>query len=213
LIVDDHPVVRKGLRACLARSQHLKVVGEAADGEEVLRKIRELAPDVVLMDINLPGRTGLEVTELLRKEAPRAKVLAVSVNSSVDCILRIMRAGAQGYVSKTAQPEELVRAIEVVYEGDTFFSPEITAAALSQLVGHWGEKEPSAQLNAREQQVLALITQGLTNNQAAGRLGISVRTVESYRRRLMSKLNIYGIAGLTRFALGAGIISLERPNV
>ena len=135
LIVDDHPVVRKGLRACLARKAHLKVVGEASDGEEVLRKIRDLAPDVVLMDISMPGMDGLAVTDLLRKEAPPVKVLILSVYAGKERIFRIIEAGAQGYVSKEARPEELVRAIEAVQRGETFFSSEIARAVLRREAG------------------------------------------------------------------------------
>ena len=119
LVADDHPVVRKGLQTCLARQGHLKVVGEAADGDEALRKARELSPDVVLMDISMPGMNGLAVTEVLRKEAPEMKVLILSVHSNKDYIFRVIQAGAHGYVSKEAPPEELVRAIESVYDGRT----------------------------------------------------------------------------------------------
>src|SRR5437588_9344168 len=184
LIVDDHPVVRKGLRTCLARREHLKIVGEAADGEEALRKTRELAPHVVLLDIHMPGMSGLAVMEALRKEAPKVKVLILSVNTDQQSILRLVRAGAHGYVSKAARPEELARSIESVYQGKPSFSAEIMRAALDQLVSGASEKEPIAQLSAREREVLALIAEGLSNKQVAQRLGIGVRTVETYRQRI-----------------------------
>ena len=121
LVADDHPVVRKGLQTCLARQGHLRIVGEAADGDEALRKARELSPDVVLMDISMPGMNGLAVTEVLRKEAPEIKVLVLSVHTNKDYIFRVIQAGAHGYVSKEAPPEELLRAIESVYEGEPHF--------------------------------------------------------------------------------------------
>src|ERR1035441_5708948 len=118
LVADDHPVVRKGLQLCLAKLGNMKVVGEAADGDEALRKARELSPDVVLMDISMPGMNGLDVTEILRKEAPNMKVLILSVHSNKEYIFRVIQAGAHGYVSKEAPPEEVVRAIESVHAGE-----------------------------------------------------------------------------------------------
>src|SRR5690242_3866996 len=125
LLVDDHPVVRKGMESCLARQPRLKVVGEACDGEQAARKARELSPDVVLMDIDLPIMNGLAVTELLRKEMPQVKVLILSMHNNKDYIFRIIQAGAHGYVSKGAPPNDVVQAIESVYDGKVFFSPEI----------------------------------------------------------------------------------------
>ena len=210
LIVDDHPVVRKGLRSCLARRRHFKVVGEAADGEEALRKTRELAPDVVVMDIDLPDRSGIEVTELLRREAPSAKVLALTIYTSGECILGIIRAGAHGYIHKGARSAEVVRAIESVCQGQRFFSPETMRAALSHLVSRSEVKERLARLNARERQILILIAEGLDNHETAGRLGISARTVEGYRQRLMRKVEVQCLAGLIKFAIRAGLVSVER---
>src|SRR3954452_15393110 len=125
LVVDDHPVVRKGLQSCLARQDRLKIVGEASDGDEAVRKTRELSPDIVLMDINMPRMDGLAVTELLRKESPKVKVLVLSVHTNKEYIFRIIQAGAHGYVSKEAKPEELLRAIETVHAGQPFYSQDI----------------------------------------------------------------------------------------
>lgn len=210
LIVDDHPVVRRGLQTCLARQDRLKIVGEASDGDEAIRMTRELSPDIVLMDISMPGKSGLAVTELLRKEAPRVKVLVLSMHNNREYVFRIIQAGAHGYVSKGAPPEELVRAIEAVYDGQPFFSPEIARAALSQLVG--GSKEPLTRLTEREQEVLAMIADGKSNKEIASRLGIGVRTIETHRERIMRKLGIHSIAGLTRFAIMSGVISLDQPQ-
>jgi DNA-binding NarL/FixJ family response regulator len=209
LVVDDHPVVRKGLQSCLERQQRLKVVGEASDGEEALVKARELAPDVVLMDISMPRMNGLAVTEVLRKETPKVKVLVLSMHNNREYIFRIIQAGAHGYVSKEAKPEELLRAIESVFEGDTFFSPEIARAALNQLVSSGGKKQPFDQLTSREREVLILIAEGQSNKEIASKLDIGVRTIETHRERIMRRLNIHSVAGLTKFAIANGMIPLE----
>lgn len=212
LVVDDHPVVRKGLHTCLAKQDRLKIVGEASNGDEAIAKARALSPDIVLMDIDLPGMSGLAVTELLRKQSPALKVLVLSVHSNKDYIFRIIQAGAHGYVSKESSPDELLRAIDSVCDGEPFFSPEIARAALNQLVTGGGKKEPFTQLTDREREVLALIAEGRSNKEVASVLGIGVRTIETHRERIMRKLGIHTIAGLTRFAIQNGVISLEQPN-
>lgn len=209
LVADDHPVVRKGLQSCLSRVDRLRLVGEAADGDEALRKAMELVPDVVLLDISMPRRNGLAVTQVLRKEAPKVKVLILSVHNNKEYIFRIIQAGAHGYVSKEASPEELLHAIECVYSGETFFSPEIAQAALSQLVTNGGKAEPFSQLTSREREVLVLIAEGQSNKEIASRLGIGVRTIETHRERIMRRLDIHSVAGLTKFAIANGLIPLE----
>jgi len=209
LVADDHPVVRKGLQSCLARQDRLKIVGEASDGDEALKKTRELSPDVVLMDISMPGMNGLAVTEVLRKEHPDVKVLVLSVHNNRDYIFRIIQAGAHGFISKEAPPDELLRAIESVHSGEPFFSPEIAKAALNQLVSSGGKKDPFAQLTSREREVLVLIAEGQSNKEIANRLGIGVRTIETHRERIMRRLDIHSVAGLTKFAIANGMISIE----
>jgi DNA-binding NarL/FixJ family response regulator len=211
LIVDDHPVVRKGMEAYLARQPGLKLVGEACDGEEAIRKARELAPDVVLLDLDLPRISGLTVTEQLRKEVPNLKILILSIHKNQESLFRMIEAGAHGYVSKGAPPEEVLQAIQTVHEGQVVFSPEIARAALNQIVNSRGRQEPSAQLSVREREVLALIAEGLSNKEIASRLEIGVRTAETHRERIMRKLGIHTIAGLTRFAIQYGVSPLEMP--
>ncbi len=209
LIADDHPVVRRGLQSCLTRQDRVRIVGEAADGDEALEKALALTPDVVLMDISMPRRDGLAVTEALRKQAPQIKVLVLSVHTNKEFIFRIIQAGAHGYVSKEATPEQLLTAIEAVFAGETFFSPEIAQAALTQLVTSGGKKEPFGQLTNREREVLVLISQGKSNKEIASQLGIGVRTIETHRERIMRRLDIHSVAGLTKFAIANGLISLE----
>ena len=209
LIADDHPVVRKGLQSCLARQGHLKIVGEAADGDEALRKVRELLPHVVLMDISMPGMNGLAVTEVLRKELPQIKVLVLSVHSNKSSIFRVIQAGAHGYVSKEAPPEELFRAIESVHGGEPHFSEDIARAALAEFVNSGGKKEPFSQLTSREREVLVQIAEGKSNKEIADHLDIGVRTIETHRERIMRRLNIHSVAGLTKYAIANNLISLE----
>lgn len=209
LVADDHPVVRKGLQSCLAKHEQLKVVGEAEDGTQALQRARELQPDVVLTDISMPRLDGLAVTESLRKELPGTKVIVLTVHSNRDFILRIIKAGAHGYVSKEAPTETLVRAIETVHQGRTFFTPEVAQAALTQLVANGGKEASPTQLTDRERQVLILIAEGQSNKEIANRLGIGVRTIETHRERIMRRLDIHSVAGLTKYAISNGLITLD----
>lgn len=209
LVVDDHPVVRKGLQACLSKHARLDCVGEAADGEEAVKKSLELLPDVVLMDISMPRMNGLAATELLRQQAPMIKILVLSVHNNREYICRIIQAGAHGYVSKESSPSELLEAIESVHRGETFFTPEMAQAAVQQMVSHGGRKEPLAQLTGREREVLVLIAEGQSNKEIANHLGIGVRTIETHRERIMRRLDIHSVAGLTKFAIANGLVSLE----
>lgn len=208
LLVDDHPVVRMGIISCLARHEHLQIAGEAADGQEALRKARELMPDIMLMDIDMPQMDGLAVTELLRKEIPKIKVLILSMHSNTEYVMRIIQSGASGYVLKDSPTEELVRAIETVNAGEAFFSPEVARTALNKYVRGGGENA-GGQLTHREREVLVQIAEGLSNKEIASKLGVGVRTVETHRERIMRKLNIHSVAGLTKFAISKGLISLN----
>jgi len=207
LVVDDHPVVRKGISLCLTRQENLEIIGEASDGREAVRKARELQPDILLMDINMPQMNGLAVTELLHRELPRVKVLILSMHSNTDYVLRIIQSGARGYVLKDAAPDELVRAIEAVQSGETYFSPQVARLALNQFVrGSNGSGEPH--LTNREREVLVQIAEGLSNKEIACLLGVGVRTVETHRERIMRKLDIHTVAGLTKFAIAKGLVSV-----
>lgn len=208
LLVDDHPVVRKGIASCLARHEHLQIVGEAANGNEALQKARELTPNIVLMDIDMPEMNGLAVTEVMRKEMPKIKVLVLSMHSNSEYVMRIIQSGASGYVLKEAPADELVRAIDSVNSGEAFFSPEVARVALNKYV-RGAADSGAGQLTNREREVLVQIAEGLSNKEIASKLGVGVRTVETHRERIMRKLNIHSVAGLTKFAISQGLISLN----
>jgi len=209
LLVDDHPLVREGIRSCLHPHKQLEIVGEAADGREALAKAKELNPDIVLMDINLPRTNGLEATRLLRREAPQTRVLILTVHNNKEYVLQIVRAGARGYVLKDTSPGELVQAIEQVNRGEAFFSADVARFVLNDYVTTSGRrKSGEEELSDREREVLALIAEGYSNKSIASKLGLSVRTVETHRARIMRKLNTHSTAGLTKFAISQGMASL-----
>jgi len=209
LIVDDHPVVRKGLQSCLAKHDQLRIVGEAGDGSDALEKARTLTPDVILTDISMPRLDGLAMAEALRKDLPNVKILVLTVHSNKDFILRVVKSGAHGYVSKEAPTETLVKAIETVFSGQTYFTPEVAQAALTQLVANGGKAGNPTQLTEREREVLVLIAEGKSNKEIATRLGIGVRTIETHRERIMRRLDIHSVAGLTKYAISNGLITLD----
>jgi two-component system nitrate/nitrite response regulator NarL len=211
LLADDHPVVRKGICSCLARHNDLEIVGEAADGQEAVCKAKELSPDVVLMDLCMPQMDGLEATKRLHKEAPNVKVLILSVNGKGESIQQIIQAGAKGYVLKDAPPEELVQAIQSASKGEAFFSRDVAKLVLNQYVsdGVSVATKQASRLTSRELEVLARVAEGQSNKEIASRLNVSVRTVESHRERIMLKLDIHSVVGLTRFAIANGIVALN----
>jgi two-component system nitrate/nitrite response regulator NarL len=207
LLVDDHPVVRRGLLACLSGRANLAVVGEAADGLDAVRKVGELFPDLVLMDVEMPHMNGLAATESICKKFPGTKVLVISMHNNPDYVVQAIQKGARGFALKTAPSEELIKAIEIVQRGEPFFPGQSMASA------HQASKKVPATagggLFEREKEVLVHLAAGYSNKDIAELLHISVRTVESHRARLMRKLNIHTIAGLTRYALAQGYISLN----
>jgi two-component system nitrate/nitrite response regulator NarL len=208
LIVDDHPVIRKGIGLCLNARENVVVVGEAANGAEALFLARELRPDIVLMDINMPEMNGLAVTEALRRELPGIKVLILSSFGQPDSVMRILQAGARGFVVKESPPEELIRAIETVQAGGTYFSANVAQSALNQFMRPDRPAAETAHLTNREREVLTQIAEGLSNKEIAARLGVGVRTVETHRERIMRKLDIHHVAGLTKFAIARGWVSV-----
>jgi DNA-binding NarL/FixJ family response regulator len=209
LLADDHPLVRRGIGSCLARQRDLEVVGEAADGREALTKIRALLPDIVLLDIDMPHMSGLAVAGVLRKELPQVKVLVLSMHQDPEYVLRILQSGAHGYVLKDAPIEQVVKAIETISAGQSFFNPEIARVALNQFAGGNGNGSELSKLTSREREVLIQIAQGCSNKEIAQVLDVGVRTIETHRERIMRKLNLHSIAALTRFAVAKGLTTLR----
>ena len=189
-----------------------KGVFNVVTGESPELGAERVGPDVILMDISMPKQDGLAVTQALRQVAPRVKVLVLSAQNNRESIFRIIQAGAQGYVSKNASPKELLEAIESVYNGQAFFTPEVAQAALNHLVNQGGKTECTSVLTEREREVLVLIAEGKSNKEIACQLNIGVRTIETHRERIMRRLDIHSVAGLTRFAIAKGLVSLESPT-
>lgn len=213
LIVDDHAILRDGLKALLQDEPDIEVVGEAGTGREALKLIRQLRPDVVLMDISMPDMTGLEATEIIKKGYPEVKVIALTVHESETYLKRMMQVGANGYVVKRAAAQELTNAIRTVMRGGVYIHPDIAKQLVSELTRFQSTKqERQKQLSEREWQVLRLIALGYTNQQIADRLSLSVKTVETYRARIADKLGLRTRAELVKYALQHGLLD-EEPVV
>jgi len=209
LVADDHAVVREGIRHVLATQHGFNIAGEAASGADAVRLAGECDPDVVVLDVSMPGGTGLEVIGEVRRVAPDARVLILSVHDEAEYVLQAVRAGAHGYLRKDSSPAELRDAVRAVDRGESVFSAAMTARltdALRVESGRLARESRLALLTGRERDVLAGIATGETNKEIAARYGISPRTVETHRESLMRKLEIHNVAGLTRFAVEEGLI-------
>lgn len=204
-LVDDHPVVREGLRSFLGADSRFKIVGEAVSGEEALSLVLRARPHLVLMDINLPGMSGLEAAARLRRRAAWTKVLILSMHDRGEYVAQVARSGARGFVLKDASPGELVRAIEMVHSGQTWFSPQIAATMFKELT-----PADRVELSRREREVLAAIAEGASSKTIARRFAVSLSTVRTYRDRLRRKLDLHSIAAFTEFALRNGLIDPRR---
>jgi len=204
LLVDDHTIMRESLRAVLEREPDIKVLGEASEGETALARVRELAPDLVLTDISMPGFDGIELTQRILSASPGVKVLALSTHLDRRFVAQMLAAGAQGYVNKTAGLDELLRAIRAVAAGERYLCQAVAAMLLNAPAGE-GAK---VKLGWREIEVLKKIALGETSSVIAESLYISPRTVETHRRNILRKLELHNIAGLTQYAIREGLISL-----
>ena len=208
IIADDHAMVREGIKSVLERAG-FEVVGEASNGTEVLPLAERVQPDVAVLDISMPGETGLQAAARLRQALPHVRVLILSMYDNTEYVLESVRAGAHGYLLKDGAAQELANAIRAVQNGEAYFSPAV-AARLSAAVRGDIEREQRRTsldlLTGREREVLAGIAKGLTNKEIAAELGISHRTVETHRESLMRKLGIRTVAGLTKFSREAGLI-------
>lgn len=207
LIADDHGVLRAGLRTLLNAEPDMTVVGEAADGYDAVRLAEELCPDVVLLDISMPGPGGIEVTRRLRQRLPQTRVLILTVHEDESMLREALRVGAAGYITKRAVESELINAIHAVWRGDLYVHPTMTRALLRDLQPPIIPPEsPHEPLTPREIEVLRLIAQGYTNRQIAEALSISVRTVETHRANLTAKLHLSSRVELVRYAREHGLL-------
>ena len=216
LLVDDHTVVRQGLRVLLEAEPDMCIVGEAETGRQAVQLTKKYLPDVVVMDIAMPMLNGLEATRQVLKEVPAAKVLVLSSYSDEEYVHQLTEAGAAGYLLKQTAATDLIKAIREVKKGNASFSPQISRRLLENyreafLSGTPVRKRRDA-LTSRESEVLQLIAEGRPNKQIAAELCISIKTVEKHRQQVMNKLNIHDIAGLTRYAISKGIIEAGAPS-
>ncbi|MEM7619744.1 MAG: response regulator transcription factor [Pseudomonadota bacterium] len=205
LIVDDHPLVTDGIEFCLQDYEHIEVVGIGRNGLEALRMAKNLEPDIVLMDINMPELNGLSAIELFQVKLPEIKILILSMHDNRDYITTALTSGARGYILKDIPTTEIVTAIEAIYVGGTYFSAGISDVLLS--VDERLQKTEA--LTSREQTVLLALAGGKSNKQVAQEFDISVRTVETHRKNIKRKLRISSTAGLTRYAIRNGLLHLH----
>lgn len=212
LIVDDHALVREGVRMILGLHDDIEVVGEAADGLEAIDKVRQLSPDLVLMDIAMPGLGGLEATLELTKTSPRSRILVLTQHDNREYIHRFLKAGAAGYILKKSVGTELVSAIRAVHRGGIFLAPSVAATVIE---GYLGRQEPNAEefayqeLSDREKQVLKLVAEGHTSKEIADTLCLSIKTVMAHRSNIMEKLKIHNRTELIKYAIKQGLITME----
>ncbi len=210
LLADDHAIIREGLRALLSEAADMEVVAEAEDGRSAVRMVREHAPDVVVMDVEMPRLNGIEATRQLLSESPSTRVVALSMYSTPRLVMEMFRAGAAGYLLKDCVFEELVRAIRDVASGRRYVSSSIADVLVDEATGKRGEDSGIwRQLTPREREVVQLLAEGRNVKEIAAALFISPKTVESHRKNVLDKLGLGSIAELTKYAVREGLTSLE----
>ena len=211
LLVDDHAIIREGLRSLLDKQSEMEVIADTDDGRKAIEFVRELSPDIVIMDITMPGLHGIEATRQITAEFPDVKVIALSIHSKRRFVADMLSAGATGYILKECLFDELVQAIKAVAAGGRYLSPMITDVVVSDYVKRLSATadSPFEALKAREREVLQLVTEGKSTKQIALELHVSTKTIEANRRQIMEKLNIHSIAELTKYAVREGLTTLE----
>lgn len=212
LLVDDHEMMRDGLRAILTSRDEFEVVGEAADGHEAVEATLALEPEVVVMDVGLPHMNGIEACRRIRQRCPSVRVVALSTHSDKRYVLNMIGAGASGYVLKRAAGEDLIRAVDVVARGQHYLSPQITGVVFEPMARAKSPAKEAATyqvLATREREVLQLLAEGKTSKVIASELGLSTKTVETHRRNISKKLGLRSIAELTKYAVREGMTSLD----
>ncbi len=211
LLADDHALVRAGLRKLLESLTNIEVVGEADDGQAVLVLAEQFHPNLVLMDIAMPGLNGLEATARLTKSHPQTRVLILSMHQNEDYVRQALRAGAAGYLLKDAAPLELEHALKAVMRGETYLSPVVSKGVIGDYVQRLrGEEAPGGSLTPRQREILQLVAEGHSSKGIARQLDLSVKTVEAHRTQIMKLLDLHDVAGLVRYAIRTGLISSEK---
>ena len=209
LLVDDHKVVRSGLRMLLDNESDLTIVGEAGTGQEALQLVEQLQPDLVLMDIGLPDLSGIDVAHQIKQRWPKVAIVALTIHEDEEYFFKMLEAGASGYVPKRAAPEELLTAIRAASKGEVYLYPSLAKLLVKDYLSqdHATENQPALDgLTSREQEVLSLLVEGAANDRIAKALVISPKTVERHRENIMHKLNLHSRAELVRYAIRKGII-------
>ena len=208
LVVDDHALLRDGIRALLSVHDDIEVVGEATDGREAISLVRQLSPDVVLMDIAMPLMDGLEATRRIHKEHPKVKVLILTQYDNKEYMLSSVKAGAAGCVPKRAVASELISAIRIVHEGDSYLYPSVAKVLIKDYLQKM-EQDPYERLTNREREVLKLVAEGRTSRDIAALLCISIKTVLGHRTKVMEKLDIHNRTELVKYAIRKGLITVD----
>lgn len=205
-IVDDHVIVREGLKKLLEANKEISVVGEAGTAEEALRQVRATNPDILLLDIGIPGRSGIFVLKKMSEESLKTKIIVLSMYTDAEYIQEAVRLGVSGYLVKHSASDVVIGAIQSVMAGQSFFSPEVSSYLKDAIRNHINPVDMG--LTKREKEILTLVAEGLTSQNIGDRLYISIKTVNKHRQNIMNKLNIHDIAGLTRYAIENGLISV-----
>ena len=209
LVVDDHAIVREGVRMILAKESDLEVVGEAGDGQQALELTERVRPDVVIMDISMPGMGGIEATQTVRARHPEVQVLALTMHEDESYVFQLLRAGAAGYVLKRAAAQDLVQAVRASAKGEAFLYPSVARKVVEDYLRRVETGEERARydgLTTREKEILTLIAQGLSNQQIAEKLFISIKTVQTHRAHILEKLGLHDRTELVRYAIRKGLI-------
>jgi DNA-binding NarL/FixJ family response regulator len=209
LVVDDHAIMRDGIRALLSLHDDIEIVGEASTGQEAIQKVQELNPEVIIMDIAMPGMDGLEATRRILKTNPRARILILTQHDDKEYVLSSIKAGSAGYLPKRALGSEMVTAIRAVHRGDSFLYPSAASALIKDYRHRTHNGEAQEKLTSREREILKLIAEGHTSREIASMLFISLETVMGHRTKIMEKLGIHNKAELIKYAVRKGIVSLE----
>ncbi|MHC4509850.1 MAG: response regulator [Planctomycetota bacterium] len=212
LLVDDHALIREGLRSLLEKQPEIEVVADVDDGRKALDLTRELSPDIVIMDVTMPRLGGIEATRQITAEFPTVKIIALSIHSKRRFVSDMLSAGAAGYILKECLFDELVQAIEVVAAGGRYLSPRVTDMVVDDYVKRLssGAESPLASLTGREREVLQLVAEGKSTKQIALELHVSAKTIEANRRQIMEKLAVHSVAELTKYAIREGLTTLEK---